>query len=367
MSENIREIELESEEKEEESGQIFVEGFGEFIGGQRVSISRKLPLWCKGHLETIPVEGFDLQYIKENHGGGSYAIRFLDLKGNYAGEHRVDIAGKPTDFGTPLISPEEQAKQDRLMEIQAMHMSPQQNTSGMLEMFTTFMGMLTSSQAENSKMLLELAKKGSAKSNLDLAQLTEMADFVQSLKGDGGQGGGGEDESPSNMILKIMELAKDQQNAAPAPQIGAAYLAAQGPGAGRPAPPRPARPAAVQSVPAGAGIAGRPPTTATPAAVAPPAPIEPPPASRDISPGIEEEDDEEEIIDIAEALADMEPEEIAMCMGEMLEKCSESKRVALLSMFGQNVTLEPNNIGAPSGGGLSGGTDADTDPEDISG
>ena len=99
MAENIREIELEENEEIEEPAGIHVEGFGEFIGGQRVSISRKLPLWCKGWLETVPVEGFDLQYVKENHGGGSYAIRFLNLKGGYAGEHRVDIAGPPMDYG----------------------------------------------------------------------------------------------------------------------------------------------------------------------------------------------------------------------------------------------------------------------------
>jgi hypothetical protein len=301
------------------------------VPGMKISISRLRPTWCSGWLDTIPIdvddEGqtvIDMHYLREEWGGHTLNLRFLDINGKFVFSKTVDFRNEdPKKNGIVVVHPEvKHARQMQEIESQKQASS---NSSNEIDYVKLLMDQMRQSQAESQKIMRESMKRDNPTPQTQLSQMMEMFAMVNQMKQFGEPDDKGGDDV-SSMIGGVLNLLQKKQEQQPAQQQQQRFAPPVLGGDSTLQPIARARqePQIFQRAP-------QPPTAQEPAAQAAPAAQEPA-AQEQAAPAAQAAPDDQDI-SLAEELAGMNPQEIADTMTAVLELIGPEKQKAIFENF----------------------------------
>lgn len=180
---------------------------GDVPSGWSVSINRKEPGWCRGHLETLAISddsSLDLDYLAQTWGGHVLQARIKDEAGKYV--RAVDIpmySYDPKHWGEKKVHPNQRNREKE--ETKVVPRDPLSSIDGILSIIErlkaredtpTQVQPQPSLDMEIIKLLFQQVVSAQQQSPSPLSGIEQVIEGARALKELKGLFGGSEDQSP---------------------------------------------------------------------------------------------------------------------------------------------------------------------------
>jgi len=245
----------------------------EITGASSIAIDRMSPLWCAGHVATVPIDMCPtVDELKASYGGHKFRVRVLSARGKQIVQRQILISDIPRIDGNPIRNLQTPEK----VPVPAQ---PSSETAALSALVQTLLVQQQQANARHQqfmeRMLFEGMNNGAPESTADrLGELAETLEAVKSfMPATPAEGGGAEAWLPlADKILDQLNSKKqERQERAARPRPAPAKVVYRNPAR---APLPPAAPPPLAAPPPAAPPPAAPPPAAPPPAAPPPAAVD---------------------------------------------------------------------------------------------